>query len=250
MNDAGALHDADVGISVDSATDVAKDAADIVLLKKDLGVVADGVAARAAHLHQYDQVHPHGVSSNFGNMFSAAGASLILPFLPMLPSQILLNNLLYDTSEMAIPTDNVDEETLRRPSQWDTNFIKRFMMFFGPDLVGFRLHHFGVMLWVFHAAAPLFRTGWFVESLTTQSLVVFLIRTRRVPFFRSRPSNALLATTLGIVALGLALPFMPIAGVLGFTPLPPLYFAILAVMVVTYLGLIELGKLWFFRRTA
>ncbi len=250
VNDAGALHGADVGISVDSASDVAKDAADIVLLKKDLGVLADGVAEGRRIFCNTIKYVLMDVSSNFGNMFSAAGASLILPFLPMLPSQILLNNLLYDTSEMAIPTDNVDDDLLQRPSQWDTNFIKRFMIVFGPVSSAFDFITFGVMIWFFHAGAPLFHTGWFVESLSTQSLVVFLIRTRRVPFFRSRPSSTLIATTLGVVALGLVLPFLPFASALGFVPLPPLFFAILTVMIVTYLGLIELCKMFFFGREA
>ena len=141
-----------------------------------------------------------GTSSNFGNMFSAAGASLFLSFLPMLPSQILLNNLLYDCSELTIPTDDVDEELLARPEHWDIGFIRRFMIFFGPISSLYDFLTFGVMLWVFHAHAPLFRSGWFVESLATQSLVVFVIRTRRVPFFRSRPSRPLLVTTIAVVA--------------------------------------------------
>ena len=248
VNDAGALHVADVGISVDSAADVAKDAADIVLLKKDLGVLADGVAEGRRIFANTIKYVLMDVSSNFGNMFSAAGASLILPFLPMLPSQILLNNLLYDTSEMAIPTDAVDEELLERPSQWDAAFIRRFMMFFGPISSIFDFAIFGVLVWVFHAGPVLFHTGWFVESLTTQSLVVFLIRTRRVPFFRSRPSTTLLVTTLGIVAVGATLPYTPFASVLGFTPLPAEYFTIVAGMVVVYLGLIEIGKRVFFGR--
>jgi P-type Mg2+ transporter len=152
-----------------------------------------------------------GTSSNFGNMFSAGAASLILSFLPMLPTQILLNNLLYDASEMTIPTDNVDEEQLRRPAHWDMRLIRRFMAFLGPISSIFDFATFGIMIWVFDAHAPLFRTGWFVESLATQSLVIFAIRTRRVPFFQSRPSTPLIVSTLACVTVGVLLPFSPLA---------------------------------------
>ena len=188
-----------------------------------------------------------GTSSNFGNMFSAAGASLFLSFLPMLPSQILLNNLLYDVSELTIPTDNVDEELLRRPEHWDIGFIRRFMIFFGPISSLYDFGTFAVMLLVFHAHAPLFRSGWFVESLATQSLVVFIIRTRRVPFFSSRPSRLLLTTTLAVVAVAIALPYSPVAHVLGFRSLPLLFLLILGGMTATYLVLVEAGKSFFFR---
>lgn len=250
VNDAVALHDADVGISVESAVDVAKDAADIVLLEKDLGVLADGVMEGRRIFANTIKYALMGTSSNFGNMFSAAGASLFLSFLPMLPSQILLNNLLYDVSEMAIPTDNVDEGQLRRPARWDQAFIRRFMLFFGPISSVFDFATFGVMLFVFHAGHALFRTGWFVESLSTQSLVVFLIRTRRVPFFRSRPSTPLIVTTIAVVLAGAALPFTKLGAFLGFTALPPAFFAILVLMIAAYLVLIELGKLVFFRPRA
>jgi P-type Mg2+ transporter len=247
VNDAVALHDADVGISVDSAVDVAKDAADIVLVEKDLDVLADGVMEGRRIFANTIKYVLMGTSSNFGNMFSAAGASLFLQFLPMLPSQILLNNLLYDVSEMAIPTDNVDADQLQRPARWDQRFIRRFMMFFGPISSIFDFATFGVMLFIFHAGAALFRTGWFVESLSTQSLVIFLIRTRRVPFFRSRASATLTATTVAVVIAGAALPFTPMGAFLGFVALPKAFFAILGLMIVLYLALIELGKLWFFR---
>jgi P-type Mg2+ transporter len=187
-----------------------------------------------------------GTSSNFGNMFSAAGASVFLSFLPMLPSQILLNNLLYDCSELTIPTDAVDEELLARPAHWDIGFIRRFMVFFGPISSVYDFLTFGVMLWVFHAHASLFRSGWFVESLATQSLVVFVIRTRRVPFFHSRPSRPLLVTTLAVVLVGLLLPYSPLAHALGFRSLPWLFLVILAVMAATYLTLAELGKAYFY----
>jgi Mg2+-importing ATPase len=247
VNDAVALHDADVGISVDSATDVAKAAADIVMLEKDLGVLAEGVMEGRRIFSNTIKYVLMGTSSNFGNMFSAAGASLFLNFLPMLPTQILLNNLLYDVSEMTIPTDNVDEEMLRRPSAWDTRFIRRFMAFFGPISSIYDFLTFGVMLFVFHAGESLFQTGWFVESLATQSLVIFVIRTRRIPFTRSRPSAPLFATTVAVALLGAILPFTPLASLFGFTPLPAAFMGILLVMIVTYLLLVDLGKRLFFR---
>jgi Mg2+-importing ATPase len=248
VNDAVALHYADVGISVDTGTDVAKDAADIILLDKDLGVLADGVVEGRRIFANTIKYVLMATSSNFGNMFSAAAASAFLSFLPMLPTQILLNNLLYDGSQMTIPTDNVDEEMLARPSAWDIGFIRSFMVFFGPLSSIFDFVTFAVMLWVLHAHAPEFRTGWFVESLATQTLVIFVIRTRRQPFWRSRPSRSLLLASLAVPAIGASLPYTPFGHYLGFTHLPLRYYPILAVLVVAYVVLVESVKGVFYRR--
>lgn len=247
VNDALALHHADVGISVDTATDVAKDAADIILLERDLDVIADGIVEGRRIFANTMKYVLMGTSSNFGNMFSVTVAAAFLPFLPMLPSQILLNNLLYDASQMTIPTDRVDEEELVRPSHWDVGFIRRFMVRVGPISSVFDFATFALMLWVFDAGPALFRSGWFVESLATQTLVVFVIRTGRVPFFRSHPSTPLLVSMIAVVALGALLPGSPLGPPLGFSSPPVAFFLVLTVFVVAYLAAVEAGKVIFFR---
>jgi P-type Mg2+ transporter len=186
-------------------------------------------------------------SSNFGNMFSAAGSSLFLKFLPMLPSQILLNNLLYDTGQLAIPTDNVDSEQLARPAAWDIRFVRRFMYVFGPLSSIFDFITFWILLSVLHAGPTEFRTGWFVESIATQTLIVYVIRTRRIPFFRSRPSLPMMFVPTGAAAIGIILPYTPLSHVLGFSPLPLKFFLVLAVLIVTYMVLVDLAKIPFYR---
>ena len=247
INDAASIRTADVGISVNNAVDVAKAAADIVLLEKDLTVLARGVHEGRKTLGNTMKYIMMGTSSNFGNMFSAAGASVFLTFLPMLPSQILVNNLLYDISEMAIPTDHVDSEYLMTPHKWDVTFVKRFMLFFGPVSSLFDFLTFGVMLFVFSATPALFQTAWFLESISTQSLVIFVIRTRRVPFYKSRPSRSLTASTLAVVATAMLLPFTPAGPLLGFVIPPTSFYFVLAGFVGSYLGLVELLKYGFYK---
>jgi Mg2+-importing ATPase len=190
-----------------------------------------------------------GTSSNFGNMFSMAGASIFLPFLPMLPTQILLNNFLYDTAQITIPSDNVDPEFLRKPQHWDVQLIRNFMVFIGPISSIFDFLTFYVLLHFFHADQVFFHTGWFVESLATQTLVLFVIRTAQNPL-RSRPSAPLVATTLIVVAIGALLPFSPLAHALGFTPLPAGYFGFLLIATIAYLLLVEVGKRFLLRKEA
>jgi Mg2+-importing ATPase len=251
INDAPSLHTADVGISVMNGVDVAKDAAKIILLEKDLGVLNDGVMEGRRCFANIMKYIVMGTSSNFGNMFSMAAASVFLKFLPMLPTQILLNNFLYDTSQVAVPGDNVDPALLHRPKRWQIGFIRQFMTIIGPISSIYDFLTFGTLLWLFHAAAspPLFRTGWFVESLATQTLVVFVIRTAGNPF-RSRPSGRLLASVVTVSLAGVVLPYTPLGGVLGFTPLPPPLLGAIAALTLTYLCLVQLVKTWFYRRHA
>ena len=241
INDAPSLHAADVGISVSNAVDVAKESADIILMKPGLGVLHSGILEGRKAFGNVVKYLLMGTSSNFGNMFSMAGAFLILPFLPMLPTQILLNNFLYDFSQITIPTDHVDETFIHKPRRWNISFIRQFMFVIGPLSSIFDFLTFFVMLNIFHATEVLFHTGWFVESLATQTLVLFVIRTQGNPF-RSRPSRPLLATILAIVAIGIILPFTPMAGWLGFVPLPAGYFVFLVGATAVYLGLVEAVK--------
>ncbi|HXY12869.1 MAG TPA: magnesium-translocating P-type ATPase [Terriglobales bacterium] len=249
INDAPSLHAADVGISVSSAVDVARDAADVVLVQPGLKVLHDGIVEGRKAFGNVMKYLLMGTSSNFGNMFSMAGASLFLPFLPMLPMQILLNNLLYDLSQLTIPTDNVDETFLRKPQHWDISLIRNFMVYIGPISSIFDFLTFYVLLRIFHATEVQFHTGWFVESLATQTLVLFVIRTAKNPL-RSRPSKPLIATCLATVAVGILLPFSPFAGALGFTAMPAGFFVFLAVATGVYLVLVEFAKRWLLRRAA
>jgi Mg2+-importing ATPase len=241
INDAPSLHAADVGISVASAADVAREAADIILLERNLRVLHVGILEGRKSFGNVMKYLLMGTSSNFGNMFSMAAASVFLPFLPMLPTQILLNNFLYDLAQVTIPTDRVDASFVRKPQRWDVGLIRRFMIAIGPISSIFDFVTFGALLTVFRASEALFHTGWFVESLATQTLVLFVIRTAGNPF-RSRPSRLLALTTVGVVLIGLALPFTPTAAALGFTPLPAGFFAFLAAIVASYLACVEAVK--------
>jgi Mg2+-importing ATPase len=247
INDASALHAADVGVSVESAVDVAKEAADIVLLEKDLGILVEGVQeGRRTFANTLKYVFM-ATSANFGNMFSMAGASLFLPFLPLLPKQILLTNLLTDIPEMTIAGDRVDEELIDRPRRWNIAFIRKFMLTFGLVSSIFDYLTFGVLLLVFQAGVEEFRTGWFVESVISASVIVLVVRSRR-PFTQSRPSRGLLVATLAVVGLTLLLPYTPLSGPLGFVPLPPLFLAALLCIVAGYVIAAEVAKKVFYRR--
>jgi P-type Mg2+ transporter len=245
INDAPALHAADVGISVDSAVDVAKDAADIVLLEHDLSVLVQGVReGRTTFANTLKYVFM-ATSANFGNMFSMAGASLFLPFLPLLPKQILLTNLLTDIPEMTIATDRVDEELIEEPRRWDIGFIRRFMLTFGLVSSVFDYLTFGALLWLLNSSPEQFRTGWFVESVISASAIVLVIRTRR-PFFTSRPGRALALATLAVAVVTLLLPLLPAAASLGLTPMPPSFLLMLAAILAGYVLTAELVKRRFY----
>jgi P-type Mg2+ transporter len=246
VNDASALHAADVGISVEGAVDVAKEAADIVLLEKDLGVLVQGVReGRTTFANTLKYVYM-ATSANFGNMFSMAGVSLVLPFLPLLPAQILLTNLMTDFPEMTIATDRVDEEMVDHPRRWDIAAIRKFMLTFGLVSSVFDFLTFGALLYVLDANQDQFRTGWFLESVISASLIVLVIRSRQ-PFFQSHPSNALLIATLLTVAVTLVLPFTPLGVIFGFRPLPLAFLLLIAMVIVLYIVSAELVKAVFYK---
>jgi Mg2+-importing ATPase len=252
INDAPALRAADVGLSVDTGADVAKESANVILLEKSLLVLGEGVVEGRrvfANILKYVRM---GASSNFGNMFSVLGASAFLPFVPMLPIQILTNNLLYDFSQVPIPTDNVDPEQVRLPRPWSMNQIARFILFIGPCSSVFDYTTFFIMLYVFgcwdKGRAPLFQTGWFVESLLTQTLIIHIIRTNRIPFLQSRASGALTLTTAAVMLVGVWLPFSPLGPALGFTGLPGLYWPLLVLTLAGYVVLTQVVKSWLVRR--
>lgn len=250
INDGPALKAADVGVSVDSAVDIAKESADIILLEKSLRVLGTAVIEGRRTFANIIKYIRMGASSNFGNMFSILGASIMLPFLPMAPLQVLANNLLYDLSQTTIPTDNVDSEYLASPRKWEIGNIARFMLFVGPMSSIFDYATYAVMLFVFNAwhDPALFQTGWFVESLLTQTMIIHIIRTQRVPFIKSRASTPLIATTIVICLIGALLPFSPLAETLGFKPLPLLYWPIILSFLLAYGVLTHFVKVWFFKR--
>ncbi|MCJ7423494.1 magnesium-translocating P-type ATPase [Candidatus Bathyarchaeota archaeon] len=252
INDAPSLRTSDVGVSVNNAVDVARESADIILLKNDLTVLGEGVLEGRKTFGNSMKYIMMGVSSNFGNMFSAAGGSVFLPFLPMLPIQILLNNLLYDTSQTLMTTDNVDAEYIEKPKRWDISFIRRFMITLGPVSSLFDFATFFTMLFVFNAWTnePLFQTAWFIESLCSQTLVVLIIRTRRVPFYKSKPSKYLTMMLLSVISFAIIVPFTPVGAFFGFVPPPPAFFLALVGILGAYALLAEGIKRWFYKRNA
>lgn len=248
INDAPSLRTADVGISVNNAVDVAKEAADIILLKNDLTVLDRGVLEGRKTFGNTTKYIIMGTSSNFGGMFSVAIASLLLPFLPMLPVQILLNNILYDFSQATIPTDNVDQEYVEKPKKLNIPYIRRFMIFFGPISSIFDFITFFIMLYIFNATAPLFQTAWFMESLATQTLVIFAIRTTKTPFYKSKPSRLLLLSTISVVLFNLILPFTPLGALFGLVEPPLAFYGVLALLVTSYFLVVEFAKRWFYSK--
>jgi Mg2+-importing ATPase len=252
INDAPALKAADVGISVDTAVDIAKESADVILLEKSLMVLEEGVLeGRKVFVNILKYVRM-GASSNFGNMFSVLGASAFLPFIPMAPIQVLTNNLLYDFSQVPIPTDEVDPEQITKPRPWNIDEIKRFILFIGPISSIFDYTTYFIMLYVFNcwdpSKASLFQTGWFVESLMTQTLIIHVIRTNKIPFIQSRPSWPLIVTTVLVMTAGMLLPFSPLAKPLGFEQLPPLYWPLLALTLLCYIILTQGVKTFLLRK--
>ena len=252
INDAPSLKTSDVGISVNNAVDVAKESADIILLKNDLTVLGEGVLEGRKTFGNTMKYIMMGVSSNFGNMFSAAGGSIFLPFLPMLPIQILLNNLLYDTSQTVMTTDNVDEEYIRKPKRWNISFIRKFMITIGPVSSLFDYATFFTMLFIFNAwnNAALFQTAWFIESLSSQTLVVLIIRTRQVPFWKSKPSKYLAGMLIFVISFAIAVPYTPLGAFFGFVPPPPTFYIALAGILGAYAVLAETVKKWFYKHNA
>jgi Mg2+-importing ATPase len=252
INDAPGLRQADVGISVDTAVDIAKESADIILLEKNLLVLEEGVLEGRRTFGNIIKYIKMGTSSNFGNMFSVLGASALLPFLPMLPLQLLVNNLLYDLSQTAIPFDSVDQEYLVKPRKWQVNDIGRFMLFIGPISSVFDYTTYALMWYVFRAntvsTQSLFQSGWFIESLLTQTLIIHVIRTGKIPFIQSRASLPLMLLTGTIMAAGIYLPFSPLASYLGLVALPKLYFFWLALTLLSYCALTQLIKVWYIKR--
>ena len=247
INDAPSLRTADVGVSVSNAVDVAREAADIILLEEGLHVLETGIVEGRKTFANTLKYIMMGTSSNFGNMFSVPAALFLVPFLPMRPVQILLNNLLYDFAQVTIPTDMVDHDSVAEPKRWDIEFIKRFMLVFGPISSLYDVLTYLVMLYVFHADAPLFQTGWFVESLATQTLVIHVIRSR-YSILKSRASLPLTLSSLAVVAVGFAIPYTLIGRFFGFVPLPAAFFAVLLVMTVAYLAMVNAVKKAFYRR--
>ncbi len=248
INDAPSLKSADIGISVENAVDVAKESADIILLQNDLRVLYDGVLDGRKTFGNTMKYIMMSVSSNFGNMFSVAGASLFLPFLPMLPIQILLNNLLYDFSQSTISTDEVDQEYIEKPKRWDIHFIRQFMVCLGPVSSIFDFLTFFIMLFIFNAYEQLFQTAWFIESLTSQTLIIFVIRTKRLPFWKSKPSRLVLLSSIAIITFALIIPYTPLGEIFRFVKPPATFFIALAAILGTYLTLAEIIKSWFYRR--